>query len=151
MAAPTAPILGFQGKLYRNSGTYESPTWVLVDNVGDLELPLEAGEANISVRSGNGFELVVPGLIKYGLNFKMVYDPADANQTALRAAFFARTAIEFLALDQAVATAGSSGVRATMCVLKCSRSEALAEAMMCDVALKPTYAANGPAAYTVSA
>lgn len=151
MAAPTAPILGFNGKLYYNTGSYASPTWVLVNNVGDLTLPLEAGEAAVTTRGGGGFEQVVAGLIKFGLEFKMVYDPADTAQTAFRTAFFARSSIEFAAMDQAIATAGSQGMRVTCAITKFSRDENLGEAMMVQVAAKATYAANAPAWYTVPA
>jgi len=37
--------LGMEAKLYRNTGSYESPVWAEVENVKDLALNLEAGEA----------------------------------------------------------------------------------------------------------
>lgn len=150
MAAPTAPILGFNGKLYRNTGTYGTPTWNEIPNVGDVEMTLEASEADISVRAGGGFEQVVAGLIKFEASWKSVYDPADEDQTALRTAFFARTPIEFAIMDQAVGTAGSQGIRATCMVMKMTRIEALGEAMMVDVSIRPTYATNAPSAFTSS-
>ena len=144
MAAPTAPILGFNAKLYRNTGTYGTPIWNEVPNVGDLELSLEASEAATNVRSGAGFEQAVAGLIKAGINFTMIYDPADVDQTAMVTAFFARTSIEFAVMDQAIETAGSQGLRAVCMITKMSRQEKLGEALMFDVTIRPTYSANAP-------
>jgi len=148
MAAPTAPILGFNGKLYFNTGTYGSPTWNEIVNVGDITMTDEAGQADIGIRSMNGFQIAVAGLRKIGWEWVMVYDPADTDQTALRTAYAARTATEFLILDQANATVGSQGMRVTCMITKFARQEKLGEAMMVDVGIVPTYAANAPAAYT---
>jgi hypothetical protein len=150
MAAPTAPVLGFNGKLYYNSGTYASPTWVLIDNVGDIEVTDATEKVEIPIRRNGGFKAYVQGLTDYGLAFKMVYDPADAAQSAIRNAKINRTPIEFLVLDQAVATAGSSGIRATMSVFKCARTEPLSGPMMAEVELAPTYAANPPSVFTAA-
>ncbi len=150
MSAPTAPVYGFQGKLYYNSGSYASPTWVLIDNVGDIDVTLESNEVPLNLRSGGGYEMFVAGLIKYGLGFKMMYDPADTAQTALRTAYFARTGVEFLVLDGPSGTAGSAGMRAMMGVFKMPRTEEINGVMMADIALKPTYSANAPAPYTAA-
>lgn len=151
MAAPTAPVLGFQGKFYYNAGTYASPTWTLIDNVGDIEVTNAAEKVDIPVRRNGGFKAQVPGLTDYMLAWKMVYDPADTKQAALRTAYYAKTPIELLVLDQAVATAGSYGVRSTMSVFKFARTEPLSGPMMVEVEAAPTYAANPPAEFTVSA
>lgn len=150
MAAPTAPILGFNGKLYRNSGSYASPVWDEITNVGDITMTDEAGQADIGIRAMNGFQIAVAGLRKIGWEWTSVYDPADADQTALRTAYAARTPVEFLILDQANGTAGSQGIRVTCMLTKFARQEKLGDAMMVDVGIVPTYAANAPAAYTSS-
>lgn len=152
MAAPTAPILGFQGKLYYNTGSYASPTWSLISNVGDIKATLDADEAEINIRAANGFKLSVAGLIAASWEWSSVYDPADTAQAALIAAFDARSGIEFLILDQAVATSGSSGMRAWCMIQKAPRQEELGNAMMIDFAIKPTYrTTNAPIArFTVS-
>lgn len=150
MAPPAAPIIGFQGKLYYNSASYASPTWVLIDNVGDIKMTDDAEESEIGVRSMGGFAVYVAGLRKVGWEWSMVYDPADTKQTALRTNYAARTPTEFLILDQANGTSGSQGIRLTCMITKFPRQEELSKAMMVDVAIKPTFAANAPAAYTAS-
>jgi hypothetical protein len=47
--------LGMEAKLFRNSGSYASPTWAELDNVKDLTLNLEAGEAGGTTRGDNGW------------------------------------------------------------------------------------------------
>lgn len=150
MAAPTAPIMGFNGKLYYNSASYASPTWVLIDNVGDVKMTDEMTETEIGLRVMSGFSITVNGMRKLGWEWSMLYDPADTEQTALRSAYAARTATEFLILDQANGTAGSAGIRVLCLVTKFPRQEEIDKAMMVDVAIKPTYSANVPAAYTAS-
>lgn len=151
MAAPSAPVMGFNGKAYYNTGTYGSPTWTLMSNVGDIEVTDEMTESEIPLRAGGGFMFFAAGLRKLGFSWKMLYNPADTVQTALRSAYAARTATEFLFLDQLVATAGSEGMRASMAITKFARGEPLDGAMMVDVAVKPAYSANVPALFTVSA
>ena len=149
MAAPTAPIIGFNGKMYYNTGTYGTPTWTIISNVGDLKMTDEADEGEIKLRSGGGFYLYVAGLRKLGWEWTSMYDPADTAITALIAAYDARTAKEFLILDQASGTTGSAGFRATCTITKAPRQEELNSAMTYEFAIKPTYTSNAaPARYT---
>lgn len=139
MAAPSAPIMGFNGKAYYNSGTYGSPTWVLISNVGDISVTDEMTETAIQLRSQSGMEVTVAGLRKVAFEWDSVYDPADTAQTALRSAYAARTKTDFLFLDQANGTTGSAGLRVQALVTKFPRQEKINEAMMVNVAIKPTY------------
>src|SRR4051812_25465768 len=91
--------LGYQCKLYRNTGTYSSPTWVECTNVKDLSLKLDCDEADVTTRGNAGFKARVATLLDAGLEFDQVWDPTDAFFTALQTAFLGRTSIELLALD----------------------------------------------------
>ena len=142
--------LGMQAKLYRNSGSYGTPTWVEVGNVKDLTLNLEAGEADVTTRANDGWRATVATLKDGSIEFEMVWDTSDANFTAIQQAFFNNTSIEFAVMDGAIATSGSQGLRATMSITNFSRSEALEEAIMVSVTAKPTYAANAPSWMTVA-
>lgn len=150
MAAPTAPILGFNGKLYYNTASYVSPTWALISNVGDVKATLDADESDIGLRGMGGFWVTVAGLIKCSWEWSSIWDPADTVLLALQTKFYARTPTEFLILDQASGTAGSFGIRAACQIFKFPRQEELSKAMMIDIAIKPTYSANAPAVYTAS-
>ena len=142
--------LGMQAKLYRNSGSYGTPTWVEVGNVKDLTLNLEAGEADVTTRSNSGWRATVATLKDGSIEFEMVWDTTDANFTAIQQGFFNNTPVEFAIMDGAIATAGSQGLRATMSITNFSRSEALEEAIMVSVTAKPTYAANAPSWMTIA-
>lgn len=145
--------LGLDAKLYRNTGVFATPVWDLIGNVRDLTLSLEAGEADVSTRSNNGWRATVGTLKDASLEFEMVWDTADADFTAIRDAFLNNTTIEFAVMDGLITGAGSSGsqgLRATFRIASFSRNEALEEAITVSVAAKPTFAANPPSWMTVA-
>lgn len=145
-------VLSENAKLYRNTGTYASPTWDLVSNVKDLTMSLDKDEVDITTRASGGFKEFIDGMIDASIDFGMVYDTADTDFTAIRTAFFAKTAIEFLILDGLVATAGNQGLRVTCMVKGFTRNENLGEALMVDVTLRPVKNGNAaPAWFTVGA
>jgi hypothetical protein len=73
-----------------------------------------------------------------GIEFELASDSADANFSLIQAAFFANTNIEVLALDGAVGTAGSQGLRMTTIISAFNRSEPLEETVTISVTVKPT-------------
>ena len=150
MAAPTAPVLGFNGKLYYNTGSYGTPTWTGIQNVGDINVTDERDVQDLPVRSMGSYMTHAVGLRKLTYAFQMVYDPADTAQAALLTAYAAGTTKDILVLDGPSSTAGSSGMRAYFHISKFARQEPIGGAMMVDVELKPAYAANAPTAYTAS-
>lgn len=141
--------LGLDAKLYRNTGTYASPTWNEVKNVKDLTLNLEAGEADVSTRGNGGWRANIATLKDASLEFEMVWDTADDDFTAIRTAFLTNAAIEFAVLDGASNSSGAQGLRASMAITNFSRSEPLEEAIKVSVTAKPTYSANAPEWMTV--
>lgn len=150
MAAPTAPVQSTAGKLYYNSGSYASPTWTLIDNVGEIKRTDEKNETTLNLRISGGNEISIPTTRKGGLEFVMVYDPADTKQAAIKSAYDGDTSIEILDLDGPVATSGSAGRRITMAVSKFNKMSDQPGIYMVEVAMKPTYSTNAPANYTAS-
>lgn len=142
--------LGMDAKLYRNTGTFASPTWNIIPNVKDLTLNLETGEADVTTRGNNGWRATVATLKDASIEFEMVWDTEDDDFTALRNAFLNNTAIELAVLDGLVATSGSQGLRATCMVTSFTRNEPLEEAITVNVTVKPTYSANAPSWMTVA-
>jgi hypothetical protein len=137
-------------KLYRNTGTYASPTWDLIGNVKDLTLSLETGEADVTTRGNGGWRATVATLKDGSLEFEMIWDTEDTDFTAIRTAFLGNTAVEMAVLDGLVATTGSQGLRASFMVTNFTRNEPLEEAITVSVSMKPTYSANAPAWMTVA-
>jgi len=138
--------LGMDCKLYRNTGTYGTPVWNLVDNCRDVTLSLEAAESDVTTRGNAGWKATVATLRDAGLEFEMVWDSADADFTDFQTKFLTNATLEMLILDGVETVAsGSQGLRATMMITKFSRKESLAEAVMTSVTMKPAYATNAPA------
>lgn len=136
--------LGMDGKLYRNTATYETPTWAEMPNVKDVTLNLEKGEADVTTRANEGWRATAATLKEGSVEFEMAWDPVDAGFTAIKDAWFNGTAIELAVMDGDITVVGTQGLRATFAVISFSRNEPLEEAMSVNVTVKPTYAANAP-------
>lgn len=136
--------LGMNGKLYRNTATWGTPTWVECTNVRDLTLNLEKGEADLTTRGNNGWRATVGTLKDAGIEFDMVWDTADTFFTAIKDAWLNGTNIDLAAMDGDITTAGSQGLRAEFQVTGFSRAEPLEEGMTVSVTVKPAYSDNAP-------
>lgn len=143
-------VMGYAAKLYRNTGDYDSPTWVEIDNAKDVTLALNADEVDVTTRAGGGHKQTEPGLIDSSVEFDINWDTDDENFSALQTAFLARTEIEVLVLDGAYTSAGSEGLRMTAKVTTFSRDEALASNLTVSVTLKPCIADNAPEWYVAT-
>jgi hypothetical protein len=141
--------MGFEQKLYRNTGTYEAPTWVEMVNVKDLTAPMTAGESDVTTRAAAGFKQSEPGLIDLEISFGMVYDTEDADFTAVQAALLARSALDVQVLDGGILVAGSKGYRAQVKVFKCTDNQQLGEARAVEVTLKPCRSTHPVAQVTI--
>jgi hypothetical protein len=144
--------LGLNAKLYRNTGTYGSPSWNEIGNVKDVTLNLESAEADVTVRANNGWRATVPTLKDASVEFEMVWDTADEDFQAIRDAYLNNATLEVLALDGPVSGAGSTGnqgLRAACTVTGFSRSEPLEEALSVSVTVKPAYSVNPPTWFVV--
>ena len=144
--------LGLDARLYLNSGTYASPTWSRLNNVRDLTLNLETGEADVSTRGNEGWRATVSTLKDASLEFELVIDPEDSGFTSIVNAFLQNEPVEFVVLDGPISgegSVGSQGLRATFRIASFSRNEALEEAVTASVTAKPTYSENAPVWMTV--
>lgn len=134
--------LGLDAKLYRNTGTYASPTWVELSNVKDVTLNLEKGEADVTTRGSGGWKQTVGTTKDANVEFEMVWDPADQGFTAIKDAFFNNTSIELAVMDGPLPPptgATSQGLRASFTVTKFTRNEPLEESLTVSVTIKPAY------------
>lgn len=136
--------LGMEARLYRNTASYATPTWVEVTNVKDVTLNLEKGEADVTTRANQGWRATVGTLKDASVEFQMVWDTDDAGFSEIQQAFFANTPIEFAIMSGDITDPESEGLRATCDIFSFTRNEALEEAIMVDVSIKPTYADNAP-------
>jgi hypothetical protein len=141
--------LGLDAKLFRNTGTHPAPVWNEIENVKDVTLNLEAGEADVTTRGNAGWRATVATLKDGSIEFEMVWDTEDDDFTAIRDAFLNHTAVEFAVMDGDIATTGSQGLRAACAITNFSRNEPLEEAITVSVTVKPTYSENPPEWMTV--
>lgn len=145
--------LGKDCKLYRNKGTYADPDWSEVDLVQDLTLALTKGEADATTRGYGSWEAVVAALKQGTVDFGLLWNPADEHFAAFLNSFLNDSTVEVLILDGPVSgtgSAGNQGLRVTVQVFNFRRNEQLRNTVAAEVTIKPTYAENAPAWYTVS-
>lgn len=141
---------GYQCKLYRNTATWDTPTWSEVDIARDVGLNMQRAEGDMSVRASEFKEFLL-GQIDAGVDVELVWDPSDTNFDALLSAFLNNTAVELLILDGAVTTAGSEGLRATWAVAQFPRAEPLDDGAKTAMTIKPRYnGTNKPTWYTAT-
>lgn len=134
--------LGMRCKLYRNTGTWASPTWVEVGNVKDVTLNLEKGEADVTTRNNAGWRAKVGTLKEGSVEFEMVWDPTDGGFAAIQAGWFNDTDVELAIMDGDIATPGSEGLHGMFSVINFNRKEPLEEAATAAVSLSLTYSSQ---------
>lgn len=113
MPAPTTrPLKDWEGVIYRNSGTYASPTLVQMLNLRTVDTPDRKVEDEVTVRKSAGFKWTTSAGREIELNFQMLNVKGDADVTALRTAYEASTPIEFFIVDYELSDDTARGVRA---------------------------------------
>lgn len=131
-------LRGKDAKLYRNTGTNASPTWIEVENVRDLSMPQSWGEADVSSRISD-IKMYLKALLDAGVEFGMVKDSLDADYLAIRAAFYSATAaIQFAIMDGSILTPGSRGLKMFCQVFNHTEEQNLEDGQMVTVSIKPT-------------
>ncbi len=144
--------LGMDGALYYNAAEYEDPDWQEFTNVKDASLNLKKGEADVTTRANDGWKALIGTLKEAEVTFQMVND-GGSDLSLVRTSFLSRrprVPIEILYLDGDLETSGSTGWRMTTECFNFSHNDALAEAQMIDVSLKPTYSEHAPEFYEVA-
>ncbi len=143
-------MIGLNAKTYRNTGSYESPTWVEFKNIVDLEYPDSMQEADFTTRGSNGFSEKEPTLRDLELNFGMVNKAGDADLAAVATAYASRAKLDLQVLDNGIAVNGAKGVRARWKVFSFKKGQPLAGAQTMDVGMKPCVDAHPPSDVTIS-
>lgn len=155
--------LGGNGRIYYGGTSRTSwPTsgaasgLTILNRVGDVKLPLEKGEDDATTRDTPGWEASFATLIKGAVDFKLLYDSADAGYQALETNFFATSGatLALAILDGDKATVGTKGLWADFQVFKFEKGENVKGIQTVDVTIKPGLAPGtntlGPAWVTVA-
>lgn len=141
--------IGLDGYLYRNSGSYASPTWEHMKHVKDLSIAVEVNEVDASDRD-SVFALIEKGLVQFTVEFDYRYANGDAEWAALITEVLSRGGgAEFAIMDGDITDTGEVGWRMTAHVMAANQSQELETAMALSITLKPAANADGnPQRYT---
>lgn len=131
-----AKKLGKNARLYRNTGTEESPTWTVDNNIVDLTWNDETDEADMANRESD-IDQAEPTRRKLSIDFQKLVDASDAALAAYRAAYRAGTAVDILVLDGPIETVGSEGVRMAAKFFKFTNGQPLRDKQTIDITIKP--------------
>jgi len=130
-------VLGMNAGLYQGAAGSTTPgSMSEVDNVRDVTLSMEAGEADITTRGNNGWRATAPTLRECTVEFQMVWKPGDTVFEAIKTAFLSAGTVALAVLDQKVGISGAQGPLGDFSITNFSRNEALEEAIVADVTAK---------------
>ena len=130
-------VLGMNAGLYQGAaGATDPATMTEVENVRDVTLSLEAGEADITTRGNSGWRATAPTLRECSVEFQMVWKPGDAVFDAIKSAFLTAATVALAVLDQKSGVSGAQGPLGDFSITNFSRNEALEEAIVADVTAK---------------
>lgn len=137
-------LLGLDAKVYRNTGTYGSPTWVEWDWIKETTLSATKSEADATTRANGGWKAIIGTLKDASLEIVAPHDTADAQYLACFQAYFSGASFDLVVADGPIATVGTRGLRASFEVMGFDRSDPIEDVKMNTLSLKPTYSANAP-------
>lgn len=140
-------LKGIDGKVYRNSGTYGSPTWALVTTVIEVTVNLENSQIDASNRNSN-YRLSLPALTDISVDLRLHKDKDDTHFLALETAAQTRANIDLLVLDGAQNVAASDGWRIQGFFTSWTETQALEDAIVVDATFVPAAISNPVAVAT---
>jgi len=130
-------VLGMNAGLYQGiAGAVAPGSMTKVDNVRDVTLQMEAGEADITTRGNGGWRATAPTIRECTVEFQMVWKPGDTVFDAIKTAFLTAGTVALAVLDQLASVSGAQGPLGDFSILNFTRNEALEEAIVADVTAK---------------
>ncbi len=142
-----AVLKGLDCKVYRNSATYASPTWALVNPV--IEVTINFGLSTIDASNrDSGYRLNLPALKEISVDIQLHKDKADTDFAALETAAQTNATIDMLILDGVQNSADSDGWRIQGFFSSWNESQGLEDAVIVDVTFVPLATANAVAVAT---
>ncbi len=129
-------VLGMDGKLYYGADGAALAVLTEMTNVRDLNLSMEAGEADVTTRANNRWRATATTLKEATVEWEMLWKPSDAGFEAIRDAYLNGVLIELAVLDGDKVTAGTEGPRGSWAITRFGRNEPLEEGMTVPVTAK---------------
>ena len=142
-------MLAIQGKLYRNTAAYNSPTWAAIDLVADVQVNPAWDEADGSVRASRvkQFAKTMMGL---EISARVRVDLTDAGYLALLGALHSDTPLDLMILNGDKTTNGVTGYRADFHVMSAGEDQSLGNVLFREFTLKPAVSSNDAQKVTVA-
>jgi len=144
MAAADAMKPGIGGVVYRNTGTYVTPTWTPQSLVKDVRVPAPWDMAEAGSRETRAKLYMKTRVDLGGFSVTMRATDANAGYLAFRAAAVSPTSVlDLLILDGAIATEGVHGFRAEFLASLTDEPQEIDGSIYDTFDLKPAWTANG--------
>jgi hypothetical protein len=134
----TVGTIGLECKMYRNTGTFSSPTAVEVVSVMDVQINMERNVAVLKSRS-TVWEKGLAGLMKGGATIKLLRNNADTDQIAFLAAVQTNPApiVGLIFADGPFATTGTVYQKGDFIITKFTEGEPLEDGATVDMEVMP--------------
>lgn len=144
MAATSITKLGIKAGVYKNGGTYGSPTWALMTLVKEATPGLANWAfADAAIRATQAL-LFAKTQVDLSTPLLMRADDADTAYVAMFDAAVSPTAVvDLLILDGLITVEGARGIRAEFLVGADPQNQAIDGVIYTQFMLKPTSSANG--------
>ena len=133
---PQEFLLGMNAKIYQGPTGTALASLTEMDNVKDVTLNLEAGEADVTTRANQGWRATAPTLRECTAEFEMLWKPGDTGFDAIKTAFLTSATIALAVLTGEKATSGTEGPRGDFSITNFSRNEPLEEGVTVSVTAK---------------
>lgn len=130
--------VGTDNKLYYNSATNASPTWVLICLVGDVNLTLGGSNAELKSRC-SPWDMGLPSRLNAELSFNLFSHIGATVWEALRGFFFARSSKQMAVANAAIATTGTQYFKAFMHFTAFPIGQNLEDVNAGEATMTPTY------------
>ncbi len=144
MAATSAVKPGIAAVVYRNTGTYGSPTWTAMTLVRSVSDNSKWDTGDTSTRASRA-KTAAKTQVDLPHDIEMRADDADTAYVAMFAAWASPTSVvDLLILDGAIATEGAMGIRAEFIVCGRPQNQGAGDIIYTSFPIMPAWTANGP-------
>jgi hypothetical protein len=135
--------LGINAKVYRNTGTWGSPTWTEVPEFESVQIDprYTEGESNSRDSRFARGKLTLAGC---SATARLKVKPGNTNFESLMDAFALATAVDLLILDGPRTTVGSRGIRAEFNLMAAGDDQGITSRLYRDLALNLNDSDNLP-------
>jgi hypothetical protein len=141
--------LGINSKLYYNSATFGTPTWVELSNVRELNADSSWDEGDASTRA-SPVKMFEPTQLNLELSGQMQAD-GSVNYLLMQTKYYARTLVDVMCLDGASDDTGSEGYRFEGKIFGWTEDQGPGVVNYRAFTIKPCASANPPKSVVVTA